>query len=144
MLTYAIEKVLSRFDIHNPYEIDLSRDEPDAKAPSASPNPDSNPNPSPSPNPSPNPNPNPNPNTNANTNTNPNPDQAAVSSEETPAAIDVASLPVVASLSTALKPVLYDQATGMLARLAAGAEPVDAKPAGNSPARKPNLLWLGI
>ena len=59
MLTYAIEKVLSRFDIHNPYEIDLSPDEPDPKAPSANPNTDSNPNTSPSPNPSPSSNPNP-------------------------------------------------------------------------------------
>ena len=49
---------------------------------------------------------------------------------------------MVASLSPALKPVLYDQATGVLARLGAGAEAANAEPAGNRPAGKPNLLWL--
>jgi len=90
VLTCAIEKVLTRFDINNPYTIDLSPDEPDPKE--------------------------------------------AVSSEEMPSAIDVASLPVVASLSPALKPVLYDQATGVLARLGAGAEAANAEPAGEKAA----------
>ena len=46
-----------------------------------------------------------------------------------PSASDVASLPVVTSLSPTMKPVLYDEATGVLAKLGPIAEPAEARPA---------------
>ena len=52
---------------------------------------------------------------------------------ETPSAIDVASLPVVTSLRATMKPILYDQATGVLAKLGPIAEPAEAKPADTNP-----------
>jgi hypothetical protein len=50
-----------------------------------------------------------------------------------PSASDVASLPVVTSLSPTMKPVLYDEATGVLAKLGPIAEPAEAKPADTNP-----------
>jgi len=51
---------------------------------------------------------------------------AKAAKDETPT-IDVASLPVVTSLSATMKPVLYDEDTGVLAKLGPIAEPAKAK-----------------
>ena len=53
--------------------------------------------------------------------------------EETPSASDVASLHVVTRLSPTMRPVLYDEATGVLAQLGPIAEPAEAKPAETNP-----------
>ena len=53
--------------------------------------------------------------------------------EETPSASDVASLHVVTSLSPTMRPVLYDEATRVLAQLGPIAEPAEAKPAETNP-----------
>jgi hypothetical protein len=52
---------------------------------------------------------------------------------ETPPASHVASLPVVTSLSPTMQPVLYDQDTGVLAKLGPVAEPAEAKAAVTNP-----------
>ena len=51
---------------------------------------------------------------------------------ETPPASHVASLPVVTSLSPTMQPVLYDQNTGVLAKLGPIAEPAEATAASSS------------
>ena len=59
----------------------------------------------------------------------PKEDEAA----ETPPASHVASLPVVTSLSPTMQPVLYDQNTGVLAKLGPIAEPAEATAAVTNP-----------
>ena len=59
----------------------------------------------------------------------PKEDEAA----ETPPASHVASLPVVTSLSPTMQPVLYDQGTGVLAKLGPIAEPAEATAAVTNP-----------
>ena len=56
-------------------------------------------------------------------------DVASLPAPDETSTIDVASLPVVTSLSPTMKPVLYDEATGVLAKLGPIAEPAEARPA---------------
>ena len=56
-------------------------------------------------------------------------DLNAKAAKDETSTIDVASLPVVTSLSATMKPVLYDEDTGVLAKLGPIAEPAKAQPA---------------